>query len=126
MNIKDINSSIGDLIIEKKINAQISRINFDKWLEGEKLHEDPGNDYILKWIEEHGREFHEKFIESDCRSCKTCSTCGGSGKQDCENYSPEISDETKHILKKVVKLMIMNDVGTKTIKDVCLKYDISF
>lgn len=126
MDVEKVNDEILSITLDKKLKAQMSRINFDKWLEGEKLHCDPGNDFILQWIAEHGKEFHEKFIDSDCRTCKKCYDCGSSGKTDCDKYDPELYEETKHILKKVIKLMIMNDVSTKTIKDICIKYRINF
>jgi hypothetical protein len=105
-----------------KQKAQINRIEYDKWIAGEKLHSDPGNTYIMEWIETYGSDFHDEFIISDCRTCKKCWECGGSVKFQCFNYDPQLNSQSFHLLKKVFAMLEIHGATHATIDKMKIHY----
>jgi hypothetical protein len=65
---------------------QIHKIDIDKWNEGERIHNDPGIEYILKWIRENGQKFHELWNKSVCKDCIHCEKCGYKVLKECDKY----------------------------------------
>lgn len=106
----------------KKQMAEASRIKSDKWLEGERIRSDPGNDYIVAWVKQHGSEFKDKFMKSLCRTCKRCYECGEACKEKCENYDIEVYDESKSIMKHLTEEL--KEAINKTMKDICERYKV--
>lgn len=47
------------------MDAQIKKIEVDKWLEGERIGRDPGEEYVKKWIREEAAKFRKKWIEEE-------------------------------------------------------------
>lgn len=47
------------------MDAQIKKIEVDKWLEGERIGRDPGEEYVKKWIREEAANFRKKWIEEE-------------------------------------------------------------
>lgn len=47
------------------MDAQIKKIEVDKWLEGERIGRDPGDEYVKKWIREEAAKFRKKWIEEE-------------------------------------------------------------
>lgn len=43
------------------IAAQTDAIEVAKWLLGEKLGRDPGQEFVMQWIKEHGQEFRDNW-----------------------------------------------------------------
>lgn len=41
--------------------AQADAIEVAKWLLGEKLGRDPGQEFVMQWIKEHGHEFRDNW-----------------------------------------------------------------
>ena len=41
--------------------AQTDAIEVAKWLLGEKLGRDPGQEFVMQWIKEHGQEFRDNW-----------------------------------------------------------------
>ena len=41
--------------------AQTDVIEVAKWLLGEKLRRDPGQEFVMQWIKEHGQEFRDNW-----------------------------------------------------------------
>lgn len=39
------------------MQKQIAEIELQKWLEGERIGRDPGEEFVRKWIEEHAEEY---------------------------------------------------------------------
>lgn len=107
-----------------KQKAQIARIEYDKWIAGEKLHYDPGNTYICEWVKTYGPDFHDEFIISDCRTCKKCWECGGSVKFECFNYQPQLSAQSNHLLKKIFAIFEMRNVTQITIDKMKDHYEV--
>jgi hypothetical protein len=106
----------------KKQMAEILKMNFDKWIEGERLHCDPGNDFIMAWVKLHGTEFKDKFMKSLCRICKKCYECGGECKEECEKYDIEIYDESRTVMKRLTDEL--KEAIHKSMKEICEKYRI--
>lgn len=42
------------------MQKQIDQINLDKWLEGERIGRDPGQEFVRKWIAESAAKFREE------------------------------------------------------------------
>ena len=68
---------------QKFMTIQRRKIEVDKWCEGERQQSDPGKDYIMLWIFEHGQEFRDMYIKSKCKSCVFCKKCGHQVNDDC-------------------------------------------
>lgn len=47
------------------MDAQIKKIEVDKWLEGERIGRDPGEEYVKKWIRERAAKFRKEWIEEE-------------------------------------------------------------
>ena len=75
------------LMFKRFIEAQKHRIEFEKWLEGEKLKKDPGDEYILEWIVKNAPDFRKQWEESDCAECIKWRDCGYLVKKECLDFS---------------------------------------
>lgn len=55
------------------VNAEKQAIEISKWLEGEKLKIDPGENFVKTWIQNHAKKFKEDWDKSCCKFCsKNC------------------------------------------------------
>ena len=72
---------------EAFLHAEEECISKDKWLEGEKIHYDPGQTYILEWITQNSQEFRDKWNESCCRNCCESYDCGHYLRKNCTNFN---------------------------------------
>ncbi len=70
------------------MQAQIKRIEIDKWCEGCSTKRDPGKEFIFNWIKNYAREFRYKWEHSSCKSCQNAKDCGHLVKKDCKNFKP--------------------------------------
>lgn len=70
--------------MERYLYAETERIQKDKWLEGEKLGHDPGDDYVSKWIAKNAVAFREKWEYSVCKNC--LNICAYEVRSFCSNY----------------------------------------
>ena len=50
---------------QEYIKAQIDQILLDKWLAGEKVGRDPGDDYVRQWAKENAPSFRKKYIKEE-------------------------------------------------------------
>lgn len=50
--------------MKKFMETQVSWIEVAKWYEGEKLGRDPGEEFVAKWVKEHGAEFRKWWNEN--------------------------------------------------------------
>ena len=41
------------------MKKQIEEIEREKWLEGERIGRDPGEEFVREWIKKHAEEFRE-------------------------------------------------------------------
>jgi hypothetical protein len=71
----------------KFIDTETKIIEISKWLAGEKLKRDPGDEYISKWIDDHAEELRDAWNKSKCKSCGR--DCLHQLRIFCEEYFPE-------------------------------------
>jgi len=74
------------LMFKRFIESQKHRIEFEKWIEGEKLKKDPGDEYILEWILKNAPDFRKQWEESDCVECIKWRECGYLVKKECDEF----------------------------------------
>ena len=43
---------------------QCHQIEVDKWIEGERIHADPGPQYIQQWIQKNAKGYREMWIKT--------------------------------------------------------------
>jgi hypothetical protein len=91
-------------VLEKKLTAELHRIELDKWIKGEEINRDPGNEFIFEWIAKHGESFHTEFENSDCRICGKVSTCANVPKFFCDRYAPDLPPTTPFLIKKILQM----------------------
>lgn len=53
------------------MSDQVKEIEIHKWLEGEKLGKDPGEEAIKEWIKNHAEEFRKKWKEEKLKNDKS-------------------------------------------------------
>lgn len=68
------------------IKAERDCIDKDKWFEGIKLSSDPGQEFILHWIDDNSQEFRNKWDESMCRCCVSAFECGHYLRKECNCF----------------------------------------
>jgi|GEM_PF-6341069 len=69
------------------VKAEIKAIEIAKWLAGEKLNKDPGDEFILVWIRDHAKEFRKKWKTSKCQYCSK-EECRYKNLTKCEKFNP--------------------------------------
>ena len=74
------------LTFKRFIEAQKHRIEFEKWIEGERQNRDPGDEYILDWILKNAPDFRKQWEESDCSECIKWRECGYLVKKECDEF----------------------------------------
>jgi hypothetical protein len=127
--VQKICDSIEYEVFNKKLIAEINKIDFDKWHEGIKTKCDPGQDYITKWIKEHGRDFDEEFSKSDCQTClKVYDHCTEVPQYRCKEYKPDLLKQTKHVIEKIFDILnediVLDEKTSKVIEDISKHYKI--
>ena len=74
----------------KLLSAETKLIEIAKWIEGEKIHHDPGrtetekNAFVIQWIKEHAADVRKAWEVSQCRVCSK--NCFHNMKRDCGNF----------------------------------------
>ena len=71
---------------QRFMESQIHRIDIDKWCEGERIRNDPGLNYIFRWIEYKAEVFKKRWNISKCKSCINWETCGFKVLTECDKY----------------------------------------
>lgn len=71
----------------KFMDTETKIIEMSKWFAGEKMGKDPGEDYVIQWINSYGEEFRTAWGLSKCKKCKK--NCFYNLKVFCEAYEPE-------------------------------------
>jgi len=70
----------------KYLKSQMDAIDKDKWYKGEEIHNDPGQEYIIDWINRNAKEWREKWEKSKCQHCSFWFECGHKLKVECERF----------------------------------------
>ena len=68
------------------LDAQIHRIEVDKWCQGERQHSDPGEDYVLDWVYQNAKQFRDDWNMSLCQTCSNQRKCGHNVLSACDQY----------------------------------------
>jgi hypothetical protein len=75
---------------KRLMTAETKLIEIAKWLEGEKIHHDPGrteeekNAFVLQWIFGHAADVRATWEKSRCRTCSKDCYCNL--KKECPDY----------------------------------------
>ena len=70
----------------KRQHSQIKKIELEKWLEGTRIKNDPGDLYVMHWIEENSQKFRTAWGCSLCRTCTKASECGFKTMPECSSH----------------------------------------
>ncbi len=68
------------------MEAQVHRIEIDKWCQGERQESDPGDEFILDWVYDNAKDFRDDWQISLCQSCASLRDCGYYALSACENF----------------------------------------
>lgn len=58
------------------LKAQVLYVETSKYFEGLHTNKDPGDMYIIAWINEHAKDFRDKWNKSKCQHCYKANLCG--------------------------------------------------
>lgn len=72
---------------KKFIDTETKIIEISKWIAGEKLKRDPGEEYVAQWVSDHAEELRDAWNKSKCKTCGK--ECNHNMKIYCEEYIPE-------------------------------------
>jgi len=73
----------------KFLFAQKKKIEIDKWFKGIHLKTDPGQEYVLHWINENAAWFRDAWLKSRCKSCCKSHDCGHEVLEACDDYKED-------------------------------------
>lgn len=68
------------------LKTQKKKIEIDKWNEGCRINNDPGQEYILSWIDQNAHWFRQKWEKSLCKDCRRLADCGIELRSECETF----------------------------------------
>ncbi len=66
--------------------TQKKKIEIDKWNEGCRIQCDPGEEYIMGWIEVNGGWFRSAWDQSLCKNCCLVKRCGFKLRHECGEF----------------------------------------
>jgi len=69
------------------INAEVKAIEIAKWLAGERMKKDPGNDFVSQWIQNKAKKYRQKWKESKCQYC-SIEKCRYKNTSKCSKFKP--------------------------------------
>jgi len=72
--------------LHRKLIAERKRMEIDKWEMGVKTHSDPGDKYLIKWVQIHGKEWNKEWKRCLCRTCNKYAQCGFKLLKKCDGY----------------------------------------
>ena len=75
--------------LKKFMSVEIHRIDFDKWMEGIRIQSDPGDQYIIDWIDTSAAEFRVLWEKSCCQYCCKHLDCGHHVRTKCNDLVVE-------------------------------------
>ena len=73
--------------MKEYLRAQKKKIEIDKWCEGCSITRDPGQEYVISWIDQNGAWFREAWNKSLCKSCYLANKCGHKVLKHCNGYN---------------------------------------
>ena len=69
------------------LTSEKIRIDREKWFTGERIKNDPGQEFIFNWIKQNSQQFRNDWNESDCKSCMSAFDCGHTLRKKCQGFS---------------------------------------
>lgn len=72
--------------LEIYLKVEKDYIDEAKYYEGIKIKSDPGQSFIINWIQGYADDFRIKWNCSMCRLCTSALNCGHYLKTDCDYY----------------------------------------
>ncbi len=75
--------------MKKYVRVQVKKIEIDKWYEGCRINNDPGEGFILDWIENNAGYFRNKWNASQCKNCINWKRCGYELLDTCDMFEPD-------------------------------------
>ena len=79
----------------KFLHTEMKTIDEAKWYYGEKIKRDPGQEYIVDWINRNAKEWREKWEASVCQHCISWMECGEKLKINCDNFVFDENENSK-------------------------------
>ena len=70
----------------KFLKSEMKKIDEDKWYEGERIFRDPGQEYIVNWINQNAKSWRSEWDNSACQHCASWKECGHKLKKACERF----------------------------------------
>ena len=77
----------------KFLQVEMKTIDIDKWCEGQKIKKDPGQKYVVDWVDINAKAFRENWETSICQHCRDWFVCGHKLKKECKNFSIDKNEE---------------------------------
>lgn len=68
------------------LKAQVKSIETAKWYEGERRHQDPGDEFCVDWITSNAPVFRKQWEESRCCKCFNADKCGHKLVKRCKEF----------------------------------------
>lgn len=68
------------------MHIQRRKIDIDKWLEGCRIGEDPGLEFVFNWIHGNAEDFRSSWEQSLCAKCLFSRNCGHEVRRQCTEY----------------------------------------
>ncbi len=69
------------------MRAQSKKIEIEKWCEGVRMQRDPGMEFVVNWILNHGEWFRRAWEKSLCCKCRLSGYCGYEVREHCVQFS---------------------------------------
>jgi len=70
--------------------AQKRKIEIEKWFEGCRTMCDPGQIFVVNWIESNGLWFRKQWERALCKDCSLVNECGFKLKQQCDKFKNHV------------------------------------
>ena len=70
----------------KFLQVETKKIDEDKWYEGLRRNNDPGQDFIIDWINRNAKNWRDEWENSKCQHCKHWKICGHEVRRECKDF----------------------------------------
>jgi hypothetical protein len=75
--------------MHKFMHSEMMCIDVAKWYEGERIKRDPGQEFILQWIQTNAAMWRCRWNSSNCKDCLNWQNCGHYLLSSCQKYIKE-------------------------------------